>query len=241
MAALSASRQALQRRYDVLGQQVQREERQRTGQEQEALQRRFASMGALGSGASVRAEQTAQEEGAKRFGQAKLGIETARLGEEQRFAEVEEGRQYSTAERIAAQKYGSAERQASQKFASSEALKGRDFATSEREAAQIFTSKESGKAYTRQQKLLDKTQGFQAKENALNRDLTSRELDMNEWIATENLAIAKEALKAQNRGLLGGLWGDIFGSGTGGGKDMLGGAWGRLEQSGPVGAVSSWF
>jgi hypothetical protein len=219
MAALSASRQALQRRYDVLGQQFQREERQRTGQEQEALQRRFASMGALGSGASVRAEQTAQEEASKRFGQAKLGLETARLGDEQRMAEIDEGRQFARGERIA-----------SQKFASGEAQKGRDFATSERLSSQTFQEGMAEDAFTQQWKMLEGSQKWQGAQNDLDRIIQNKQLDLDERIAEFNMDMAEDQANENKKTIFETLdpTGTVSGLKKSGGR--LGGGWSRAKK-----------
>jgi hypothetical protein len=62
---------AMERRYGLLSKQMERQETQQTEQEKEALRRRFAAMGGLGSGASIKAESLAGEAGARRLSQAR--------------------------------------------------------------------------------------------------------------------------------------------------------------------------
>lgn len=133
---------AMERRYGLLSKQMERQETQQTEQEKEALRRRFAAMGGLGSGASIKAESLAGEAGARRLSQARMSLESERLREEQQQEELEKQRQFQKSERLGSQQFAtqqaemdrqfsSSERQAQQYWAAQQALLGREFTAEE--------------------------------------------------------------------------------------------------------------
>ena len=95
----------MDRRYALASQQMRRQEQQQSEKEKEALRRRFAAQGGLGSGASIKAEQVAGQESAKRLGQAESQLEMSRLGEQARQEEIAEQRKYQTGERLGTQEF----------------------------------------------------------------------------------------------------------------------------------------
>lgn len=152
-------------KFQIARQRAQQQVGAETQEQQEALRRRFASMGGLQSGAAIKQEQLAGEQGAKRLMEANQNIDVAQQGELERKAEVEAGRKFQSGEREAGQafaskeagtgrefaalqaeaqrKFASGERLSSQEFASLEAGKGREFATGERLGSQSFASLEA--------------------------------------------------------------------------------------------------
>jgi len=96
---------AMDRRYALASQQMRRQEQQQSEKEKEALRRRFAAQGGLGSGASIKAEQVAGQESAKRLGQAESQLEMSRLGEQARQEEIEQARSFQRAERLGGQEF----------------------------------------------------------------------------------------------------------------------------------------
>lgn len=174
---------AMDRRFALAGQQLRRQEQSQAEKEKEALRRRFASTGSLGSGASIKAEQMAQQESSKRFGEGSRQLEMAKLGEQARQEEIEQARAFQMKEREATQKYGTGEREASQLFAAEQAGLGREFTTSEREAAQKYGSIEARRG-----------RDFAAEQNRMNRrlqqqgiDLQREEFEINKLVSLFNM------------------------------------------------------
>ena len=85
---------AMDRRFQMAEQQLRRKELQREQQEKEGLKRKFASLGALGSGASIKAESQAGEAASRRMAEGSQKIEMARLGEQARQEDVEAQRAF---------------------------------------------------------------------------------------------------------------------------------------------------
>ena len=146
----------MDRRYALASQQMRRQEQQQSEKEKEALRRRFAAQGGLGSGASIKAEQVAGQESAKRLGQAESQLEMSRLGEQARQEEIEQARAFQRGER-----------EAGQTFAGTQAELGRKFTTSERMGAQEF-------AGTQASKQMD----FASEQNRMNRNLQQQGIDL---------------------------------------------------------------
>jgi len=145
---------AMDRRYSMMRQQIQDQENEQRQQEIEGMRRRFASMGALGSGAALKSEQKTQQAGVKRLQSAFGQLDIARLGEEQQMEEAEKQRGFMRGEREASQLYGSGEAEKQRGFMTNERLGGqqflsgenalqRSFMTGERVAGQEFLSGEN--------------------------------------------------------------------------------------------------
>jgi len=173
---------AISRRYELLNRQLQQKERGQLQQEQEGLQRRFAAIGGLGSGASIKTQQIAAQESAKRLneGRGQLGI--AESQERQQQDEIEKQRAFQTAEREAGQGWQSGESEKQRGFLTSERLGGQNFSASQ---ADIMRGWQSGES--------EKQRGF----------LTSERLGGQEFTAGQN-ALARRLQEAGLTGLLDG-------------------------------------
>jgi hypothetical protein len=146
---------AMDKRYAMLRQNLQQQESTQSQMEQDALRRRFASMGSLGSGAAMKAEQKARDASAQRLMQGQGQLDVARLGEEQALEENQRSREFATAERLGGQTFAAeqaglgrqfqtSERLGGQGFAAEQAGLGRQFATSERLGGQDFSAAQAG-------------------------------------------------------------------------------------------------
>ena len=94
---------AIDRRFQIAEQNLRRKELQREQQEKEGLKRKFASIGGLGSGASIKAELAAGEAASRRMSEGKQQIEVAKLGEQARQEEIAANRAFQTSERLGGQ------------------------------------------------------------------------------------------------------------------------------------------
>ncbi len=116
---------------------------------QDALKRRFASLGNLDSGVALKLQDQASNEEASNLNNANEGINAAQNAELSRRREVIQGQKFATSEREGGQKYGaeqsalqrawgSGEREAGQKFVGEQSAMQRAWGTGEREAAQTY-------------------------------------------------------------------------------------------------------
>lgn len=147
---------AVTRRFAALRQRAVQDARINADQEQEALKRRFTSMGMGGSGEAVKQEQLARDAAAQRAEKAGMDVDLAEQAERQRLEEVQQGREFQVKEREASQSFGAqqaqlgrefqtGERLGSQQFGAQQSQLGREFASSERQAGQQFGSSEAEK------------------------------------------------------------------------------------------------
>jgi len=199
---------ALDRRFALAEQRLQQQERGRISEEQDALKRRFASIGATGSGASIKAAQQAEQAGSSRLAQGKGALEIARLGEEQRLGEIESAREFQRGER-----------EAGQLFAGGQAALGRRFSSFERAAGETFAGRQAeiGRDFAEKQARLGRefTTGEREAAQIFNKGLADREFELNKLISMANLGMAQQQLDENKKGMLAGILGNDFGGGGG--------------------------
>lgn len=169
----------------------------------DALQRRFAQLGNLDSGARLKMEQNLEQQGAQELQAANEGIDAQQAQEMGRRREILQGqefargereagqkfsgeqaamqRAYLTGEREAGQKYGTGEREASQLFQGNILGRQQAFATGEREAGQKFASAERAGA-----------QKFAARESAFGREQQAKQFDESIGLQREQMGLANQ-------------------------------------------------
>lgn len=237
---------AMERRYQLAREDISTQQRGQTEQEKEALRRRFATIGGLGSGASIKAEQSAEREGARRLATGMSAITQQELGDKQRLEEIDQGQKFQTSERmgsqgfqtgerLGSQLFSTGEREAGQKFVSGENKIGREFQTSERMGAQGFQSgeadkqrgfmtkeREAGQAFTTSERTGAQafSQGEKLRVEALEKlkiEITQAELELNKKISAANLDLSKKTADIQEKQAKGGILTSILGTGITGG------------------------
>jgi len=199
---------AVTRRYELLRKRARQETQASTQAQQEALRRRFASIGSLGSGAAIKSEQLAAEAGAKQYRKAAEDIGMQEQAERQRLQEIEEARKYQTSEREAGQAFGAEQAEKSRLFATGERIGGqqfagqqaalqRRFATSERIGGQQFAGQQASlqRSFQRGERL--GAQDFAAGESAAQRAIQERALTEQERAAKAGEAFAEKQLLVQ--------------------------------------------
>jgi len=209
---------AMERRYQLAREDVSTQARGQTEQEKEALKRRFASIGGLNSGASIKAEQSAEREGARRLATGMSAITQQELGDQQRLEEIGDQRKYQTSERLGSQEFTTGEnkigrefitteRVAGQDFTSGENKLGREFITGERVAGQTFSTSERVAAQTFTSAEQEKITKLQERGIVI----SEQEMELNKKISEANLAQAKRDEEAKKdkeaAGILGGIVG----------------------------------
>lgn len=154
----------------------------------EALQRRFASLGAANSGAQLKQERIATEDVENRLQRANESIDDLQLKEKQRVDEINQARAFSRSEREASQKFAAGQAEIQRKFTTGERLGSQDFAAAQAALQRKFASGErlSQNEFLAAEAL--KNRDFQAAENLLQRQfMTSERLGSQEFAANENL------------------------------------------------------
>lgn len=163
--------------FEKLRQQATQRVQSEGQQQQDALQRRLASIGNLKSGAALKQQQILQSELGKQREGAIGQIDVQEAGEMQRRQEVQDTRDF-------AQK----EAQAGRQFAAQEALAGREFA-----------GRESALGRTQQAEQFGKTFGSQEEQNRFMNRLAREEFDFNKAATLGNQAAAIAQLKPEQR------------------------------------------
>lgn len=172
--------------YDYLRQRIGQQSQSAAQQQQDALQRRFASLGALNSGASIKQQQLAQQQADESKADQLAGIDAQEAQENFQRQEVERQRQFQTQERQGSQdfagqqaaiqrQYGTQERLGGQDFGAAQAALQRQFGTQERLGGQEFAGQQAAmqRAYGTQERLGQ--QGFQREEAQTQRGFASQE------------------------------------------------------------------
>jgi len=127
--------------FDIARKRAEQQSRASVQGQQEALKRRFASMGAAGSGAALKQEQLAAEKGQEQLGQQMEAIGAAEQQETERKAEVAQAQQFQSGEAEKARQFAIAERQASEQFQSANTAKTQAF----QERVQAWNESQAGK------------------------------------------------------------------------------------------------
>jgi hypothetical protein len=130
-------------RFEILRKRAQQAAKTQTQQEREGLQRRFAQIGQVGSGAQIRAEAQAAERGAKRLQRAEESIGLAELGERQRLKELGEARQFQRGEREASQAFAGRQAGLGREFAAEQARLGRQLSETETGRQRAFAGEQA--------------------------------------------------------------------------------------------------
>lgn len=149
--------------------------------QQDAIKRRFASIGASSSGAAMKAEQIAAEKSQEQLGQAEEGISAAETAEKARLGEIEQARTFAQSER-----------QSQQEFAKGEAEKARQFAIAERGAGEKFQSEQAAanRAFQERVQAFNESESGKAMELALRQfeqDAATTELNKRYMVAMAGL------------------------------------------------------
>jgi hypothetical protein len=137
-----ASSDMVSKRFDAIRKRINQETEGGKQQETEALQRRFASGGMLGSGASIKAENQARANLDLQKQQAMEGVEAQELGERQRLQETQEMRDFSKSERLGSQDFGAAQANLMRQFQTGERVGGQDFAAGQANLMRQFQTGE---------------------------------------------------------------------------------------------------
>lgn len=113
--------------FEPLKRRVQSQFAQQKSESDDAMKRRFAAGGMLGSGAYQKLASQSEQEFAQKQNDALSNVDLAEQSEIQRRKEITEGRDFARGEREASQGFARGEREASQGFAQGERVAGQAF------------------------------------------------------------------------------------------------------------------
>lgn len=210
-------------------------------QQNDALKRRFAAQGGLNSGAFVKQQQVAADQGAVRKENAMQGIDAAEAQEVQRQNEVKEGRAFQTSERLGSQDYSSGESALQRRFMTGEREGSQNFQAGESKLARDLQDAQWSANYRMQKEGMALQDAQWSAGHNLQRDQMA--LQDAQWSASHNLEkqgfdfnkyIAEQELKQGQQGIVGGLLGqggvtgtlgEVAGAGAGGIGGMASSLW----------------
>lgn len=184
-------------KFDYLRKKAEDEANVQTQTQTDALQRRAASLGMTGSGATDKQMRLTADAGAKRLQTAREGIDMLEVEDTSRKEEILEGRRFQTSEREAGQGFQStmadkamgfakSERLGSQEFSRGERLSSQDFASMERKAQELFQAGQNDAARQLQQQALT----MQASQFAETMKMAGSQFDLDAYISMQNLITA---------------------------------------------------
>ena len=204
--------------YDAMRARLTQRSNADVGQQQDAMQRRFASQGGLNSGAAIKQQQLVAEAGAQNREQAMEGVNSQESAERRRLQEAESQKEFQSQEAATGRQFQSQEAATGRQFQSKEAQVGRDFAAGEsrlgRESQRSmfdvdmgFKEKVQSWSETNEGKKLDlayKQFGLAEHESAINQAIAAAGMDddQREWLGYAqggnfDLAAAREGIAAR--------------------------------------------
>lgn len=201
---------AIGRRYALLNKQLQQTEGRQLQQEQDALSRRFAAIGGLGSGASIKADQMASQESSRRLSQGKQALGVAEADERFKQEEIEKGRAFQTSERVGSQDFAAGQAGLQRQFQTGERLGGQEFQSSENALSRrlqeaglmgYMTDAQGNKIETQTAK--DSRLGREQQESQFGRQLAqqsdqfTKDISSRERLAQSDIALKNKAFEAE--------------------------------------------
>lgn len=162
--------------YDAMRARVKRDTNTAAQTQQDALDRRFARLGGLNSGAYIKQSQVLGQELNQQASNAQSDVDMQEVAEKRRIAELDANRKFATSERLGSQQFASGERVGTQQFASGERQAGQQFATGERIGSQQYATGERLGGQQFQQQNLDKD--YALKQGAFDLDKSVKEQAM---------------------------------------------------------------
>jgi hypothetical protein len=175
-------------------------------QEQEALARRFASQGGLGSGSFIKQQGLQQENAFQRRQKALQDVDTQELGFKAQQQEAERAREFSAQEAGKQRDFASGERKGTEMFQSGQAEAQRGFVSKERLGGQDFAAQQA--AIQRNMEDIWKGNDTEAKREQLRQGLMALNMELD----AQNFNKEMATWQRDNQGLLGSA-GGLFGSG----------------------------
>lgn len=203
--------------FAVQRQRAQQDANVQSQQSSDALNRRFASLGNLNSGAQIKIQNQQQGQINKQLADTNQGIDASEATENERKAEITQGQQFQTSERVgsqtfAAQQAAQAQGQQQSQFAQTFGLQSEAQKSQEAYQNKTFNQTKSDNAANRAlaTSQFNQTLNFNKGNASTAQSQADRNYDLEREAQTFNEGIAKDAAKPTGlaAGLSSGL-GDI--------------------------------
>jgi hypothetical protein len=147
--------------YDAMRARLTQRTNADTGQQQDAMARRFAAQGGLNSGAAIKQQQMIADQGVQNREQGMEGIQNQESAEQRRLNEIESGREFTSQEAATGRQFQAGESQLGRDFQGMESQRGRDFTAGQNKLTMDQNASQFGQTFGLQQKQYD-TQTSQA-------------------------------------------------------------------------------
>ena len=170
--------------FDAIRRRQQGQLSQQKSESDDALKRRFAMNGMLGSGAFQKSAELSDESSNRAAAEAMSNIDVQEQGELQRRKEVGEGRTFQTGEREGAQRFAAEEAAKGRTFQTGERIGGQEFMTGERLGSQGFATGERVAGQNWQQANMDREYDQNVLTNYINAILGFKEAGLDNWADT---------------------------------------------------------
>lgn len=167
MTPIKADNSAMVRRYETLRNRAKADVAQQTGEQQDALQRRFAQLGNLSSGAAMKQQQLTAEQGAQMQQKATEGLDMAQSQEQAQLEADAANKNFAREERVASQQFAAGERASSQAFAAGESAASRAQQGRQFKASMAFEQSKFGQQFAEQVRM----NNLEAKIQAFNMEM----------------------------------------------------------------------
>jgi hypothetical protein len=129
--------------FDVARKKAEQQSRSALQEQQEALKRRFASLGATSSGAAIKQQQIAAEKSQEQLQGAQEAIGAAETAENLRRSDIKEEREFQRGMAEEGRKFAIAEREAGQSFQAGQTQRQMDF----QQKVQDWSQSQAGKEF----------------------------------------------------------------------------------------------
>jgi hypothetical protein len=164
--------------FDVARQRAQQQNSAAVQQQTDAMKRRFAAQGALNSGAAIKQEQLAHEQGAQNLEQANQGINAQEQGVLKQEREAQKQRDFASNEANLGRQFQAGEAEKQRGFVTGERLGSQGFSADQAKLSRDLQNTQFGKQLQLEQ---DKF-GEEKNVNAFNEKLAQQAADQQDII-----------------------------------------------------------
>lgn len=178
--------------YDAMRSRLQQKNTAEVGQQQDAMQRRFAAQGGLNTGSAIKQAQVIADQGAQRLDDANQQVNEQEAGARRALQAAEDQKAFQSQEADYGRQFTAGENQAGRDFQAGESRLGRDFQAGESEKQRGF-----------QKGMFDEDMAFKKSAQDWQQKVQSRQLDQSDREYDTQLALGLSGMDDEQRGFYG--------------------------------------
>lgn len=178
--------------YNAMRARLQQKTTAETGQQQDAMARRFASQGGSNTGAAIKQQQLIAEAGAQRSDEGTQQINEQEAATRRQLQAAEDQKVFQSQEADAGRQFTAGENEAGRQFTAGESRIGRDFQAGESEKQRGF-----------QKGMFDEDMAFKKSAQDWQQKFQTRQLDQADREYDTNLAMGIAGMDDDQRGFYG--------------------------------------